>query len=535
MDIVWLQRDLGLYIVGLFDTYHAARALTYPQASLAFLLRKFINFEAQKQYQMADWRVRYEVPTLLLNLNDLLRIHRPLGKALFEYARADTHFLLYIFDCMRNELLEASNFETGDDKIRIVLENSRKNALQRYQHPIYDIENGLGNGGWHRALTRTPVVFTREQFGIFKATHQWRDKVARLEDESTPYVLPNHALFSIARASADDATAIFKAAGKVTPILRMHVEELVSDIAAAKVVAKNGPQLHDELIRIDNLIKQSLLEEDETNTDATAGPSAARLAAPALPKPAPVTPAVTQNLRATKSHFWGGLLPRQPEYSALPALDVQLVLPLPPLSAQVFTDPKVLASAVKTMEEVGTTVISDNGEEQNEPEPNMFIVKQAGGSRKRTLEGEPKPGTSSLAQPATTIDEDPDDFYNDEVERAKAAKAARKAAKKEKKRQARAAAAVANTLSGNGGVSDDGDGEEAAAEDEAPFDYANATSVLRAQQAEIDAAKKNKDKDKSKKKKKDQGFNPYAKMADVPKGLPRSQRETAGKSKTFTS
>jgi exosome complex exonuclease RRP6 len=58
MDIIWLQRDLGLYVVGLFDTYHAARALGYPGGSLAFLLEKFVNFKAQKQYQMADWRIR---------------------------------------------------------------------------------------------------------------------------------------------------------------------------------------------------------------------------------------------------------------------------------------------------------------------------------------------------------------------------------------------------------------------------------------------------------------------------------------------
>jgi len=59
MDIVWLQRDLGLYIVGLFDTHHAARSMGYGGGSLAFLLQKFINFSAQKQYQMADWRIRY--------------------------------------------------------------------------------------------------------------------------------------------------------------------------------------------------------------------------------------------------------------------------------------------------------------------------------------------------------------------------------------------------------------------------------------------------------------------------------------------
>ena len=58
MDVIWLQRDLGLYIVGLFDTHRASRALRYPGGSLAFLLDKFVNFKAQKQYQMADWRIR---------------------------------------------------------------------------------------------------------------------------------------------------------------------------------------------------------------------------------------------------------------------------------------------------------------------------------------------------------------------------------------------------------------------------------------------------------------------------------------------
>lgn len=58
MDIVWLQRDFGLYVVGLFDTHEASRVLGYSGGSLAFLLQKFANFTAQKQYQMADWRIR---------------------------------------------------------------------------------------------------------------------------------------------------------------------------------------------------------------------------------------------------------------------------------------------------------------------------------------------------------------------------------------------------------------------------------------------------------------------------------------------
>lgn len=59
MDIIWLQRDFGLYVVGLFDTYHASRVLSYAGGSLAFLLKKFVDFDAQKQYQTADWRLRW--------------------------------------------------------------------------------------------------------------------------------------------------------------------------------------------------------------------------------------------------------------------------------------------------------------------------------------------------------------------------------------------------------------------------------------------------------------------------------------------
>lgn len=58
MDMIWLQRDLGLYIVGLFDTFHASSALGYPQRSLAYLLKNFVDFDADKKYQMADWRIR---------------------------------------------------------------------------------------------------------------------------------------------------------------------------------------------------------------------------------------------------------------------------------------------------------------------------------------------------------------------------------------------------------------------------------------------------------------------------------------------
>ena len=57
-DVQWLQRDFGLYLVNLFDTGQASRVLSIPRHSLAFLLQYCCGVQANKQYQLADWRIR---------------------------------------------------------------------------------------------------------------------------------------------------------------------------------------------------------------------------------------------------------------------------------------------------------------------------------------------------------------------------------------------------------------------------------------------------------------------------------------------
>jgi len=87
-DIQWLQRDFGLYVVNMFDTGQAARVLAYKSAGLAHLLQHHCGVLADKKYQLADWRIR------------------PLPTEMLKYAREDTHYLLYVYDCLRKELIE---------------------------------------------------------------------------------------------------------------------------------------------------------------------------------------------------------------------------------------------------------------------------------------------------------------------------------------------------------------------------------------------------------------------------------------------
>lgn len=87
-DMVWLQRDFHIYTVNVFDTYRAAIALDKPQKSLAFLLQSYCGVASNKRFQRSDWR------------------RRPLPPELLEYARTDAHYLVYIAECLRAELLE---------------------------------------------------------------------------------------------------------------------------------------------------------------------------------------------------------------------------------------------------------------------------------------------------------------------------------------------------------------------------------------------------------------------------------------------
>jgi exosome complex exonuclease RRP6 len=496
MDIMWLQRDLGLYVVGLFDTYHAARALGYPGGSLAYLLERFVQFKAQKQHQLADWRVR------------------PLGTDLFEYARADTHFLLYIYDNMRNELVERSDFSDPErNKVQDVLLKSKETALQRYEHPVYDTELGLGSSGWHKLIMRTPAQFTPQQFSVFRAVHRWRDTLSRNEDESPLFIMPNHAVFSIARAMPADKPALFNAIQHVSHIIRGKADELVGVITEAKTEGITGPELNDVLKRIDDM-KEARYAQLETPRKVAAAPAApAPELAPLLGTITTATPAA----RAPASQFWGKLASARSngQERSNSTLAVNLALPLPPLTAEIFADVNGVSDMTMAQaEKLKHTFVPKEDRPQEDERSDLFIVKQLGGKkRKRTeaLEGQfpTTPALDPMHDDEIMVDQD----EAEEAARARE-KAARKALKKQKKRELAAQAA-----------NPDHDNEPA-------FDYANAPSILHAADAEGKKNKKDK-KDKDKKKKKSAQFAPFSGMTDAPKSLPRAQKEKAGRSRTF--
>jgi exosome complex exonuclease RRP6 len=97
----------------MFDTGQASRVLGLKSAGLAFLLLEFCGVIADKKYQLADWRAR------------------PLPEEMLKYARDDTHYLLYIHDVLKKQLLERSQ-----DSYRTVMRKSQSICLNQFQKPV---------------------------------------------------------------------------------------------------------------------------------------------------------------------------------------------------------------------------------------------------------------------------------------------------------------------------------------------------------------------------------------------------------------
>lgn len=119
------------------------------------------------------------------------------------YARSDTHFLLFIYDNLRNALLDrakasprnspsptATLSSSPDRYVRGVLSRSEDTALRVYLKEQYDSETGVGPMGWDNLAKKWKKAALCEnarpsvQREVFRLVHAWRDKVSREEDES---------------------------------------------------------------------------------------------------------------------------------------------------------------------------------------------------------------------------------------------------------------------------------------------------------------------------------------------------------------
>ncbi|KAK4692847.1 exosome complex exonuclease RRP6, partial [Lecanoromycetidae sp. Uapishka_2] len=451
------------------------------------IIKRFADFDAAKQYQMADWRIR------------------PLPEEMFNYARSDTHFLLYIYDKMRNELIEGSgSSEPQGDLIEDVMNKSKEESLQRYERPKYDAQSGLGAMGWWQMLYRTPALFNREQFAVFRAVHQWRDTLARQEDESVHTVMPKHVLFNIAREIPMNMPSLLGCSHPVSRVFQKRKRDLLDVIKEAKSTGAAGPELK-SFISTAHSGSTGRSQEAEPNVNATIKPGGADHALHRYRQNTSVA-------RAEVSRFWGSTVL---EDVSSPISKTQwnddtlrLALPLPQLTAEVFEDQTAVRKAAASVPPVDSGAQAEHQyvKDGKRKEDDVFVVKQIGGSRKRKA--------SHLDDPRELVCRDKDGEVpngsptnlNSEQQESFSAKPHRT---KEEKRQRRLERKQQEAL---------GSAKRELHEESEPFDYESAPSVLHA---------------KSNMNGKVEAVTPYAKATDAPKGMQKTQKEIPGRSFTF--
>ncbi|RPA98963.1 hypothetical protein L873DRAFT_1790069 [Choiromyces venosus 120613-1] len=509
MDIIWLQRDLGLYIVGLFDTFYAAQTLEFARLSLAHILKKYVDFDADKQYQMADWRMR------------------PLPKEMLDYARSDTHYLLYCFDCLRNSLVERSRSD-----VEHVLQKSKETALRRYIRDIYDGVTGEGTFGWASQIVR--FKFNRAQELVFKALHAWRDRVAREEDESPTYICSRSTLAVLSTTMPTD----YKAATRCIPynsnIAKRRIGEIIETIEGA--------------------LEQASQADEAASPMVTSGVTEA-----------PVNifgdTIVAEAKSTATSGFWGKVCgsskwdEAEKSKSAL-GEQVRLAIPLPELTAAVFVSGAPFASStntpVKSIDPGARAehqYVKDRGGAKKENE--IIVVKSLGG------------GAGSRKRKAVEVEQEDDnneDAISDDHNNAHSPKYSshgQEGSEEEGENEGPLGVNAPTPLDGPMGVNSAGgehkfrkksknsprhglqDADSAARGTSLvdvrngsfePLDYSKAPSVLHGEKR---SEGKSGADGSSKKPSGSKKFDPYSKFGEGPKGMRRSQQEKAGKSLTF--
>lgn len=441
---------------------------------------------------------------------------------MFDYARSDTHFLLYIYDNMRNELIEKSKTSQEDgDLIGYVMNRSKEETLQRYERPFYDIQRGSGPMGWYNMLCRTPALFDREQFAVFRAVHQWRDQIAREEDESVHVIMPKHVLYNLARELPVDIPALLGCSHPITKTLKNRKSEILAIIAKARRLGYKGPDM-----------KELMQTLQPMTGDRFSKANGAEPVAPAFADVRTALPSQLQRnsnrlpAQSSYSRFWGSTIPINKVREAIiqePGENLCLALPMPRLTAEIFEDTTAAGANANEPSQTSPGARADHQYVKNRKAKidEVFIVKNAGGPSKRKAtdsNGLPKavylrpegsaagnsqePAEEVEALPINNKDEQRNENTKVSGETIEGKRARRIESKRQKKEQ---------------GNEDKGNQRPKEVE---PFDYANAPSILHAQRDSYRMAR-------------GKEINPYTKSSDAPKGIRTAKREQEGKSFTF--
>jgi len=239
-DLIWLQRDFGLYVVNVFDTQvgielykeHAGENNEGPdKVSLGGLLDYFCNEPKTKELARSDWRQPIKSWSAVMT----------------HYARLDSHYLVYIFRRIARLLdsLEEPNkalTSKGKTLLHVAWENCQDMTLKMWENHNRSIKDALRKHlrDWRKAKG---APLNELQKSVALAVYQWRDAVGRKEDVNPSIVMSKYNAIGIgekvgkAILQSTDKTAkpsviseCLRKNGRSIP--KDHIDDLINIIAS---------------------------------------------------------------------------------------------------------------------------------------------------------------------------------------------------------------------------------------------------------------------------------------------------------------
>jgi exosome complex exonuclease RRP6 len=427
------------------------------------------------------------------------------------YARSDTHYLLFVYDNLRNLLIQgAATTEDLQNPLESVLERSKELSLSRYTLPEYDPETGDGARGWYNALLRSPSRLSGEQFAVFRSIWKWRDGMARREDENPNFILPVAAITQIANSLPPDPKALHSQLDRNHYVARKNLDDLWAIIQEARVLGVSGPTY------LEFLSRASTLPAKNTNKAARALDHLMQ----------PEAGAKVETRQLAKTQLFGDMeMSTVWEESKVPKREENLVmLPWQRLVDNIAISTAGPAAADQTTEDAQESAIPDpgyNGSERLGHAGDDEFTLRAGLKRKSPDVAETSSSEGSDSEPGADVQEEEE--AESEIMFAEDGPKRKDRGKKHSGTGNGNASSKGKPGKNNRGPRGGGNSSRDPTETQVPFDYSNATSVLHANRGATASSGGKK-----------KAFNPYGKLEeDGPRGARRAPQPNGSMSATF--
>ncbi len=217
-DVTGLKRDFGVGPMRIGDTQVAARFLGLDAFGLAPLLARYFGVQLDKAVRRSSWT------------------NRPLTDAQLQYARADTQYLLGLWEILSEQVREAGWEDAVEEECAAMAELSAESVST---DPF----------GWRRLKGIKGLDDDAKRRAA--AIWSWRDRVGEAIDSHPSRVLPPWALARLAelgRRAVRDGGRINGLGGHVPSAAREELTALIDDpgdvaITPPKPPRQRGPRI----------------------------------------------------------------------------------------------------------------------------------------------------------------------------------------------------------------------------------------------------------------------------------------------------